>query len=157
MLGSPTGQIQVLREEQVSQPPRPDDVFAELADVRASLSALQDRAAKALEQNRQERERLAQVRQQRAQRAAGQRFVPESVVAQMAVEIESLQRQVAGLSLAMESRGVIEQAKGVIMARDGCDAETAFRTLVTTSQRSNRKLREVAHMVIAWVVESPAK
>ena len=50
---------------------------------------------------------------------------------------------------ALESRAVIEQAKGVLMARHGCGADEAFRLLVQQSQRANRKLREVAQELVS--------
>ncbi|MCU1692204.1 MAG: histidine kinase [Frankiales bacterium] len=50
---------------------------------------------------------------------------------------------------AMQSRAVIEQAKGVLMATRRCDADTAFATLVELSQTSNRKLRDLAAAVVA--------
>src|SRR3954453_4177324 len=48
------------------------------------------------------------------------------------------------MRLAMESRAVIEQAKGVLMAQRGVDAQQAFDMLRDASQRYNRKLREIA-------------
>ena len=55
------------------------------------------------------------------------------------------QRSLANdLRVAMASRATIEQAKGIIMATTGCDADTAFRRLVQQSQHENRKLREIA-------------
>ena len=48
------------------------------------------------------------------------------------------------LQTALESRAVIEQAKGVLVGRHGCDPETAFTMLRDESQRRNVKLREVA-------------
>jgi GAF domain-containing protein len=45
---------------------------------------------------------------------------------------------------AMRSRAVIEQAKGILMAVQRCDAETAFGELVRESQNTNRKVRDVA-------------
>jgi GAF domain-containing protein len=45
---------------------------------------------------------------------------------------------------AMESRAVIEQAKGVLMAQRHVDAEQAFEILREASQRYNRKLRDIA-------------
>ena len=48
------------------------------------------------------------------------------------------------LDEAMRSRAVIEQAKGIIMARTGVTAEAAFNILVRASQRENRKLRTLA-------------
>jgi GAF domain-containing protein len=53
------------------------------------------------------------------------------------------------LQTAMQSRAVIEQAKGVLMARLHCTAEEAFTHLSTQSQRSNRKLRDIAADVVA--------
>jgi GAF domain-containing protein len=50
---------------------------------------------------------------------------------------------------ALESRAVIEQAKGVLMGRHGCTADDAFALLVQQSQRTNRKLREVAQDLVA--------
>ncbi|MGH3264452.1 MAG: GAF and ANTAR domain-containing protein [Trebonia sp.] len=54
----------------------------------------------------------------------------------------------AQMGKAMESRAVIEQAKGVIMAQLRCDAATAFDAMVSRSQHTNRKLREIATDVI---------
>jgi AmiR/NasT family two-component response regulator len=52
------------------------------------------------------------------------------------------------LQSAMQSRAVIEQAKGILMGDRRCDAEQAFNILVKLSQDSNRKLREVAQAVV---------
>jgi GAF domain-containing protein len=48
------------------------------------------------------------------------------------------------LQNALESRAVIEQAKGILMAREGISADRAFDVLVRASQRENRKLRDIA-------------
>jgi GAF domain-containing protein len=53
-----------------------------------------------------------------------------------------------GLGEAMKNRAVIEQAKGMLMAK-GCDADTAFDMLVKASQRENVKLRDIAHRIVA--------
>src|SRR5215210_2376899 len=58
--------------------------------------------------------------------------------------------QAHNMRLAMESRAVIEQAKGVLMAQRGIDAQQAFDMLRDASQRYNRKLRDIA----AGIVES---
>lgn len=49
---------------------------------------------------------------------------------------------------ALESRAVIEQAKGVLAAQQQVTPEEAFELLVEQSQRTNRKLREVARAVV---------
>jgi GAF domain-containing protein len=53
---------------------------------------------------------------------------------------------------AMQSRSVIEQAKGILMERLGCDADNAFSYLSKLCQRSDRKLRDIAQ----WLVENPS-
>ena len=41
-------------------------------------------------------------------------------------------------------RAIIEQAKGILMARNGIDADSAYELLKSQSQKSGRKLYEVA-------------
>ena len=57
--------------------------------------------------------------------------------------------QARNMRRAMESRAVIEQAKGVLMAQRGVDADQAFELLRQASQRSNRKLRDIAVGIVA--------
>jgi GAF domain-containing protein len=56
--------------------------------------------------------------------------------------------QARHMRLAMESRAVIEQAKGVLMAQRHVDAEQAFEILREASQRYNRKLRDIAQGIV---------
>ncbi len=63
-------------------------------------------------------------------------------------ECESLQALAANLRCALSSRAVIDQAKGVLMARFGVDAEGAFALLVTVSNRLNVKVRALAELVV---------
>lgn len=60
----------------------------------------------------------------------------------------------AQLEEAMASRAVIEQAKGFIMGQRRCSAQEAFEVLQQASQRSNRKLRELAEELMAGVLDS---
>jgi GAF domain-containing protein len=53
------------------------------------------------------------------------------------------------MRLALSTRDVIGQAKGILMERHKIDADAAFGLLVRASQDSNRKLRDVAEMVSA--------
>ncbi|GHH28014.1 ANTAR domain-containing response regulator [Lentzea cavernae] len=64
------------------------------------------------------------------------------------------QRQVQHLERALESRAVIEQAKGVLMAVHTCTAEDAFDMLVEQSQRANTKLRDVAAKLLKSATRS---
>jgi putative methionine-R-sulfoxide reductase with GAF domain len=57
--------------------------------------------------------------------------------------------QAHNMRRAMESRAVIEQAKGVLMAQRGVDAQQAFDMLREASQRYNRKLRDIAAGIVA--------
>jgi len=50
----------------------------------------------------------------------------------------------AQLEAAIASRDLIGQAKGLLIARHGIDAEAAFAMLRAESQTTNRKLRDVA-------------
>ena len=52
------------------------------------------------------------------------------------------------LTHALESRVIIEQAKGLLMAT-GLTADAAFDALKKASQRENRKLKLVAEAVVA--------
>jgi GAF domain-containing protein len=45
---------------------------------------------------------------------------------------------------ALSTRGVIEQAKGVLIAEQGCSDDEAFEMLVKASQRTHTKLHDVA-------------
>jgi GAF domain-containing protein len=49
---------------------------------------------------------------------------------------------------ALESRDVIGQAKGILMARRGCTPEAAFEALRKVSQHRNVKLRDIAEQVV---------
>jgi GAF domain-containing protein len=59
-----------------------------------------------------------------------------------------LDNEAVTLRNAMESRAVIEQAKGVLMAQRGVDADQAFEILREASQRYNRKLRDIAAGIV---------
>jgi GAF domain-containing protein len=63
----------------------------------------------------------------------------------------------SGLSEAMKHRSVIEQAKGVLMAAQGADEDTAFQLLVSASQRENVKLRDVAQRIMNDAVARGAR
>jgi transcriptional regulator with GAF, ATPase, and Fis domain len=58
------------------------------------------------------------------------------------------------LQTAIESRAVIEQAKGIVMGDRRCSADEAFHILTKLSQDSNRKLRDVAAALVARATET---
>ncbi|WP_258725238.1 ANTAR domain-containing protein [Cellulomonas sp. NS3] len=61
----------------------------------------------------------------------------------------------ADLQAAMESRSVIDQALGVIMAENRCTRPEAFKILRSASQNRNVKLRDVAATIIENLVGTP--
>jgi AmiR/NasT family two-component response regulator len=61
---------------------------------------------------------------------------------------DSTRKLAEQLEPAMQSRALIDQAKGILMAQRRCLAQEAFDLLGDLSQRSNRKLREVAQAVV---------
>lgn len=56
---------------------------------------------------------------------------------------------VSHLEAALTSRAVIDQAKGVLMARHSCSSEEAFDLLSKVSQDHNVKLRVLAEQIVA--------
>jgi GAF domain-containing protein len=61
---------------------------------------------------------------------------------------EAQSRLAEDLQTAMQTRAVIEQAKGVLMGARRCTSDEAFDLLVKLSQDSNRKLRDVAQAIV---------
>ncbi len=59
---------------------------------------------------------------------------------------------------AMETRAVIEQAKGILIAQQHCTPEQAFEVLTRLSQTTHRKLRDcAADLVTSTVNDRPAE
>ncbi|MEU7281630.1 ANTAR domain-containing protein [Streptomyces sp. NPDC045431] len=68
--------------------------------------------------------------------------VERTDLAHLATEVDQLRR-------ALDSRGVIDRAQGMIMALTPCPADRAWQVLVEISQRGNTKLRDVAAALVA--------
>jgi GAF domain-containing protein len=58
------------------------------------------------------------------------------------------------LRRAMETRAVIEQAKGILIAQQHCTPEYAFELLTRLSQATHRKLRDCAADLVARTAQS---
>lgn len=69
-----------------------------------------------------------------------------------AVKIMHLQRDNAHLQTAITSHAVIDQAIGVIITLGGLCPEQGFDVLRNVSQHTNIKLREIAGLVVDWVL-----
>ena len=59
------------------------------------------------------------------------------------------------LAAALESRTIIDLATGIIMAQNNCNQETAIKVLRSASNTRNRKLRDVAALLVASVGKDP--
>ncbi|MFF5968769.1 ANTAR domain-containing protein [Streptomyces collinus] len=66
-----------------------------------------------------------------------------------------LLREKEQLKYALESRPVIDMARGVLVAGYACRPEEASEILVTASQRANAKVRDVAEAVTAAAMGRP--
>jgi GAF domain-containing protein len=53
---------------------------------------------------------------------------------------------------AMATRSVIDQAIGVVMAQNRCDADAAFAILTRASQNRNVKLRDIARSIVTNII-----
>ncbi|MCW2715829.1 MAG: hypothetical protein JWN88_2876 [Frankiales bacterium] len=77
-------------------------------------------------------------------------FAAYAGVALANMHLYEAQGQVAEqLQQAMQSRAVIEQAKGILIGQRRCTPQHAFDILVRLSQESNRKLRDVAEALVS--------
>jgi GAF domain-containing protein len=85
-----------------------------------------------------------------ASRSVATRFAPYAVVAVGNLYAYQNARDMAdNLQTALESRAVIDQAKGILMERHKLTADQAFQLLARASMNSNRKVRDVAeHLVL---------
>jgi GAF domain-containing protein len=82
-------------------------------------------------------------------RSAATRFGPYAAVAAGNLHAyQSARDRADHLQAALESRGVIDQAKGILMARHKLTADQAFQVLAQMSMRTNRKLRAVANDLV---------
>jgi response regulator NasT len=63
-------------------------------------------------------------------------------------EFETLRQGAADLRQALEDRKVIERAKGIFMKKTGLDEPEAFRRLQKLASANNRKLVEIAQMIL---------
>ena len=81
-----------------------------------------------------------------AEDIAGDSSVDAAAVSE---RIESRSARLADqMRQAMESRAVIEQAKGMLIGAHGCTPDQAFQMLSESSQRANRKLHDLATAMV---------
>ncbi|MCW2740363.1 MAG: hypothetical protein JWR45_785 [Blastococcus sp.] len=82
-------------------------------------------------------------------RTAATRFLPYAAVAVSNMrDYEDARAMAANLQAALESRAVIDQAKGILMERHKLTADQAFQVLARISMQSNIKLRRVSEQLV---------
>jgi GAF domain-containing protein len=83
-------------------------------------------------------------------RGVAQAFGPYAAVAAGNLYAYQNARDMAdNLQAALESRAVIDQAKGVLMERYKLSAEQAFQVLAQASMNENRKVRDIADQLVS--------
>jgi len=110
----------------------------QVARVETLLDALRDMVSSLASMNRQLGREVTAFLNQHAE------------VAQPAADVvELLSRENAQLKEALEGRGLIERAKGMLMVARRCDEDAAFQLLVAISRRERRRVRDVAADLVA--------
>jgi GAF domain-containing protein len=85
-----------------------------------------------------------------ASRSVAIRFAPYAAVAAGNLYAYQSARDMGdNLQTALESRAVIDQAKGILMERHKLTADQAFQALAQASMRANRKVRDIADHLVA--------
>ncbi|HEU5384798.1 MAG TPA: GAF and ANTAR domain-containing protein [Streptosporangiaceae bacterium] len=75
----------------------------------------------------------------------------------LAIRLASRAALIEQLRSSLASRGVIDQALGIIMAREHCTQDRAFAILRSASQNGNVKLRDIAGAVVTSVTGEPPR
>jgi AmiR/NasT family two-component response regulator len=63
-------------------------------------------------------------------------------------EFQAMRKETSDLRQALRDRKVIERAKGILMKRTGLDEAAAFQRLQKMARDNNRKLVQVAEMIV---------
>jgi len=101
------------------------------------LVAAREQAQVNLEYLEASRSRLRQTRQDMVDGRQRREVMHESAYARLEARLESMP--------------LIEQAKGILMARTGCGPDEAFELLKRSSQRANVKVRDLAAEIVRTV------
>jgi len=64
-------------------------------------------------------------------------------------QFKSLKTEVSDLKDAIETRKLVERAKGILMKRCNISEDDAFKLLQTHSQKENKKMKDVAENIVA--------
>lgn len=72
-----------------------------------------------------------------------------SVAVARFTELHSARKEIDKLKELLETRKVVERAKGVLMRRLGVDEDEAYRKIQRASQDENRRMREIAESILS--------
>jgi response regulator NasT len=64
-------------------------------------------------------------------------------------EIQTLQKEIGNLEAALQTRKLVERAKGILMRRHGLDEATAFSRIQKQARDSRKTMGEIAEEIIA--------
>ena len=70
-------------------------------------------------------------------------------------ELTTLESEVSDLQERLETRKLVDRAKGVLQARDGLDEAAAYRWVQRTSMDRRLSMRQVAELVLAGLPDLP--
>jgi AmiR/NasT family two-component response regulator len=89
-------------------------------------------------------------------RSLGKLFASQASVAISNAQVyDAAIRLAEQLKKAVESREVIGEAKGILMAQEGVTDDEAFEMLKKLSQNQNVKLRDIAEKIVENAVRKP--
>lgn len=63
-------------------------------------------------------------------------------------EIQALRREIGSLEETLETRKLVERAKGVLMRREGLDEATAFARLQKQARDARKTMKEIAQRIL---------
>ena len=71
-------------------------------------------------------------------------------------DLRNQKEEIASLKESLESRKVVERAKGILMKRDGLTEDEAFKKIHFQARNANKKMKEIAEGIIAGTDQNPA-
>lgn len=81
--------------------------------------------------------------------------ISSDLLAHVSRRLIELSEENAQLKQAIESRPLVDQARGMLIALLGADEDEAWQVLLETSQHANVPLRQVAEALIATATGTP--
>lgn len=70
-------------------------------------------------------------------------------------QITDQKKEIADLKESLESRKLVERAKGILMNRDGITEDEAFKKIHFQARNANKKMKEIAESIISGTDQSP--